>query len=202
MILRHNCGDILDPNANDVRKRIVLDGIDDYDVEIKSWASEIGRAYFSKRFHGRTKFPLRPNGRACTTLYKFFLHNRRLVHETDMVFEHFIRDYYSSADNNPIPWFEQFFWEFRVPSWNGLVITGEHRYSSEIMIPYNNRLLLTIFLSAPIEDRISNAVYDEIRKQFNPQIDATGVGVVNLLHTERRARLEDLYWCIHSRLVW
>lgn len=197
-ILRWNCGDIRDSNTNDVRKRIILDGIDDFDVEVKSWASEIGRAYFSKRFHGRTKFPKQPNGRACTTLYKFFLHDRKLVRETDRVFEDFIRDYYCPAEKDPIPWFEQFFWEFRVPAWNGLVITGEHRYSSDITIPYNNRLLLTLFLSAPIEDRISDAVYSEIRRQFNPKIDATGVAVTNLLHTERRARLENLYWMLHS----
>ncbi len=200
-ILRWNCGDIRDSNPNDVRKRIVLDKIDDFDVEVKSWASEIGRAYFSKRFHGRKKFPKQPNGRACTTLYKFFLHDRKLVRETDRVFEAFIRDYYQAAEENPIPWFEQFFWEFRVPSWNGLVITGEHRYSSDITIPYNNRLLLTILLSAPIEDRIQDTLYTEIRRQFNPQIDATGIAVTNLHHTEKRARLENLYWLLHSRFL-
>ncbi len=198
-ILRWNSGNILDCNPNDVRKRIVLDRVDDFDVEVKSWASEIGRAYFSKRFHGRTEFLPHPTGRACTTLYKFFLHNRRLVRETDQVFEQFLRDYYQAAKENPIPWFEQFFWEFRVPAWNGLVITGEHRYSSDITIPYNNRLLLTILLSAPIEDRIHDTLYVEIRRQFDPRIDATGVAVTNLLHTEKREKLENLYWVLHAK---
>ncbi len=199
-IIRRNCGDILDINPNDVRKRIVLDQISDFDVEVKSWASEIGRAYFSKRFHGRTKFPTHPSGRACTTLYKFFLHNRKLVCETDRVFEQFIREYYQAAERDPIPWFEQFFWEFRVPAWNGLVITGEHRYSSDITIPYNNRLLLTLLLSASIDDRINDTVYSEIRRLFDPRIDATGVAVTNLLHTDRREKFENLYWIIHSIL--
>lgn len=198
-ILRWNCGDLRDSNANDVRKRIALDKIDDYDVEVKSWASEIGRAYYSKRFHGRTKFPKKPSGRACTTLYKFFLHDRRLVHETDKVFENFIRDYYEPAKENPVEWFEQFFWEFRVPAWNGLVITGEHWYSDEITIPYNNRLLLTMLLSVPIEDRVSDKLYKEIRAAKNPLIDQTGVAVTNLLHTERREKLENLYWSLHSK---
>lgn len=201
-ILRRNCGDLLDSNPNDVRKRIVLDKIDDFDVEVKSWASEIGRAYFSKRFHGRTKFPRKPDGRACTTLYKFFLHDRKLVRETDRVFERFIRDYYEPAKENPIEWFEQFFWEFRVPAWNGLVITGEHRYSDDITIPYNNRVLLTMLLSVPLEDRISDAMYAEIRKQFNPGIDATGVAVTNLLHTDKRAKYENLYWVLHDHFPY
>ena len=197
-ILRWNCGDLLDSNPNDVRKRIVLNNISDFDVEVKSWASEIGRAYFSKRFHGRTRFPAKPSGRACTTLYKFFLHNRKLVQETDRIFERFIRDYYKPAEDNAIEWFEQFFWEYRVPAWNGLVITGEHRYSSDITIPYNNRMLLTLLLSVPLEDRISDKMYTEIRKHFNPLIDETGVAVTNLLHTDKRARMENLYWTIHT----
>lgn len=198
-ILRWNCGELRSSNANDVRKRIVLDKIDDFDVEVKSWASEIGRAYFSKRFHGRTEFPAKPSGRACTTLYKFFLHDRKLVRETDRIFEHFIQDYYEPAEQKPVPWFEQFFWEFRVPSWNGLVITGEHRYSDDITIPYNNRILLTLLLSVPLEDRISDQLYAEIRRQMNPLIDATGVAVTNLPHTDQRARFENLYWVLHSK---
>jgi len=200
-ILRWNSGDIIDANANDVRKRIVLDQADDFSVEVKSWVSEIGRAYFSKRFHGRTKFSAHPTGRACTTLYKFFLHNRRLVRQTDQVFEQFIRDYYQEAQRNPIPWFEQFFWEFRVPAWNGLVITGEHRFSSDVTIPYNNRILLTLMLSVPIEARIHDKLHEGIRSLFDPRIDSTGVAVINLLHTERREKLEDLYWVIHSNLL-
>ena len=199
-ILRWNCGDLLDSNPNDIRKRIVLDKLADFDVEIKSWASEIGRAYYSKRFCGRTKFPEKPTGRACTTLYKFFFHDRKLVKETDKIFERFIQDYYEPAKENPIEWFEQFFWEFRVPAWNGLVITGEHRYSSDITIPYNNRILLTLFLSVPLEDRITDSMHTEIRKRFNPVIDATGIAVTNLKHTNRRAQFENLYWILHSSL--
>ncbi len=198
-ILRWNRGDLLDSHANDIRKRIALDKISDFDIEVKSWASEIGRAYFSKRFHGRTDFPEKPSGRACTTMYKFFLHDRKLVADTDKVFEKFIDEYYQQAEKNPIPWFEQFFWEFRVPAWNGLVITGEHRYAADITIPYNNRVLLTLLLSAPIEDRVSDRLYGLIRKKMNPVIDETGISITNLKHTDRRAQFENLYWVLHSK---
>ena len=198
-ILRWNCGDIIDCNRNDVRKRIVLDRIDDFDVEVKSWASEIGRAYYSKRFNGRTKFPEKPNGRACTTLYKFFLHDRKLVADTDKVFEEYLKAFYEPAEENPLEWQEQFFWEFRVPSWNGLVITGEHVWSSDITIPYNNRKLLELLLSVPLEARIKDTLYADIRKYMNPKIEETGIAVTNLKHTDRRARFEDIYWVLHSK---
>lgn len=198
-ILRWNSGDIIDCNRNDVRKRIVLDRIDDFDVEVKSWASEIGRAYYSKRFNGRTEFPEKPNGRACTTLYKFFLHNRKLVADTDRVFEQYLREFFERAEENPVEWQEQFFWEFRVPSWNGLVITGEHVYSSDITIPYNNRRLLELLLSVPLDARIKDTLYTDIRKYMNPTIDETGIAVTNLKHTDRRAKFEDIYWVLHSK---
>lgn len=199
-ILNWNTGNIRYSHHNDVRKRIVFADIEDFDVEVKSWASEIGRAYYSKRFHGRTEFgEMTP--RKCTTLYKFFFHNRRLVKQTDRVFEKYIRRYFEQSKMNPVEWQEQFFWEFRVPSWNGLVITGEHRYSFDITIPYNNRRIFELLLSAPIEDRISDRIYIDIREKMNPVIDQTGIAVTNLKHTERREKAENLYYSLHSQLL-
>lgn len=199
-ILRWNSGDIKNSNANDVRKRNYFADKNDFDIEVKSWASEVGRAYYSKRFNGRKKFGAKPTPRACTTLYKFFFHNRRLVKDTDAVFADYLENFFEQAAKNPIPWQEQFFWEFRVPSWNGIVITGEHRYSFDITIPYNNRKLLELLVSAPIDDRIEDHVYAEIRKRMNPAIDATGIAVTNLKHTKNRARAENLYYILHTKI--
>ena len=198
-ILLWNTGNLTPINRNDVRKRRFFADIEDFDVEVKSWASEIGRAYYSKRFNERKNFGKKPTPRACTTMYKFFLHDRKLVKDTDKIFEEYLKKYFEQAENNPVEWQEQFFWEFRVASWNGLVITGEHRYSFDITIPYNNRYLLELLLSVPIEDRIKDSVYAEIRKQMNPLIDETGVAVTNLKHTKNREKAENIYYTLHSR---
>ena len=197
-ILLWNTGNLTPINRNDVRKRRFFADTEDFDVEIKSWASEIGRAYYSKRFNGRKKFGKTPTARVCTTLYKFFLHDRKLVKDTDHMFTEYLGKYFEQAKMNPIEWQEQFFWEFRVPSWNGLVITGEHRYSFDITIPYNNRILLELLVSAPIEDRINDTIYSEIRKYMNPVIDETGIAVTNLKHTKNREKAENLYYILHS----
>ncbi len=199
-ILNWNTGNLRYSNPNDIRKRIYFSDRNDFDLEVKSWASEIGRAYYSKRFHGRSDFGNDPTPRKCTTLYKFFFHNRKLVRKTDRVFEEYLNRYFERADENPIEWQEQFFWEFRVPSWNGLVITGEHRYSFDITIPYNNRRLLELLLSAPIEDRINDTVYKNIREKMNPMIDQTGIAITNLKHTENREKAENIYYVLHSNL--
>ena len=107
--------------------------------------------------------------------------------------------YFQQATKDPIEWQEQFFWEFRVPSWNGLVISGEHRYSFDITIPYNNRLILQLLLSAPIRDRIQDSIYRDIRKLRAPIIEQTGT-VTNLKHTKKREFAENIYYIIHSNI--
>lgn len=199
-ILEWNTGNIIPVNKNDVRKRAFFADTEDFDVEVKSWASEIGRAYYSKRFHGRKNFGKGPTPRKCTTMYKFFFHNRKLVKQTDKIFEEYLKKYFAQARENPVDWQEQLFWEFRMPSWNGLVITGEHKYSFDITIPYNNRKLLELLLSVPLEERIQDTVYSKIREKMNPLIDKTGISVTNLKHTENREKAENIYYMLHSKI--
>lgn len=193
-IMDYNTGNIIPHNKNDVRKRRYFCEIEEFDVEVKSWASEIGRAYYSKRFHGRKNFGKIPTPRICTTLYKFFLHNRKLVRETDEVFGKYLKQFFMLDKRNPVEWQEQFFWEYRVPSWNGLVITQEQRLSYDITIPYNNRILLNMFLSTTIDNRINDILYSGIRHKMNPAIDKTGIAVQNLKHTKIREQFENLYY--------
>lgn len=199
-ILEWNTGNITPNNKNDVRKRAFFANIFDFDVEVKSWSSEIGRAYYSKRFNGRKNFGEKPTPRKCTTLYKFFLNNRKLVKQTDKIFETYLNEYFKQDVNNPIEWQDQFFWEYRIPSWNGLVITGEHRYSFDITIPYNNRKLLQLLISVPLDDRIQDTIYKMIRNKMNEDIDKTGIFVINKKHTKNRGKFEDLYYILHSRV--
>lgn len=197
-ILNKNNGSIGKTNSNDVRKRAFFAEKKDFDVEVKSWVSECGRAYYCKRF-AKTRFPKDPTPHYLTTLYKVFFHNRKLVHETDRIFGDYLSRYLSDGLHG-YPWQELFFWEFRMSAWNGLVITGEHRFSYEITIPYNNRYLIDMLLHMPLKNRIEDTAYQNIREQMNPEIDRTGISVTNVKHTEKRAKLERLYLDIMSKI--
>lgn len=85
-------------------------------------------------------------------------------------------------------------------SWNGLVITGEHKYSFDITIPYNNRTIIDMLLRMPLDYRINDIAYKDVRTLMNPQIDETGIAVTNLKHTQNRARFERLYLETTTRL--
>lgn len=200
-IIRTNQGNIGEPNMREVQKRIFLAGLSNIDVEVKSWVSEIARAYYHKRF-AKKKFPSQPTARYLTTLYKVFADNRSLVHETDAIFARYIQKYLRQSEMKNWSWLDLFFWEFRVSSWNGLVITGEHRYSFDITIPYNNRGLLTLMLAIPEEMRINDKLYWKARAHVNKNVDDAGVQITNLKHTSNRAKMERLYLEFHSRIPW
>ena len=85
-------------------------------------------------------------------------------------------------------------------NFDGLVITGEHRFAFDITIPYNNRRLLELLLCTPVEDRMTDRLYSLIRQKADPAVDSAGVAITNLKHTSRRAKVENLYLAIHSRL--
>ena len=198
-ILAYNSGSIGKTNANDVRKRVFFAGIDDFDVEVKSWVSEVARAYYHKRF-AKKHFPKKLTPKYATSLYKVFITNRDLVRETNRVFEEFLNKYYEDKDFEQIPWYDLFFWEFRVSSWNGLVITGEQQLSYDITIPYNNRELLRLLLSTPLEYRVKDKPHFDIIKRMSPTLYTCGISVTNVMHTKKRAFFEKMYLNISSKL--
>ncbi len=198
-ILEMNSGNIGKNNANDIRKRIFFINNEDFDVEIKSWVSEITRAYYCKRFV-KKNFSKKPTPRMLTTLYKVFMHNRKLVKKTDKIFQKFLKKYYQKDEFKKINWVDLFFWEYRISGWNGLVITGEHNISFDITIPYNNRKLIEQLLSIKNEKRIKDEAHQDIIIKMNENIKKINISVVNVKHTKLRALCEKMYLTIHSKL--
>lgn len=199
-ILEHNFGNIGKTNRNDVRKRVFYtqEGHCDFDIEAKSWVSEVGRANYYKKF-GVRKMPERLTARNMTSMYKLFVNNRRLVRDTDEIFAKYARDTafddifnYDASD--------MFLWELRYGSWGGQVITCEHRFAFDITVPYNNRLLMEAFLTLPLEKRISDEGHYDMIKRLNPVIDRTGITIVNYNETKSRMVKEKLYFFVNSHL--
>lgn len=197
-ILEHNLGGY-NLNDNDVRKRMYFNNTDLFDVEIKSWISEIARANYYKKF-GLKKLPEILTARNMTAMYKVFLHDRKLVKDTDRVFEDFINktgfnslpDGYDASD--------MYLWEFRYSSWGGMVITMEHSFSYEIFIPFNNRLLLEQMLKAPLSKRISDDFHEDLIAYNNKSISKTGITITNWNETKKRMHIEKMYYLLSSKL--
>ncbi len=199
-VMLWNCGNVRYNNPNDVRKRAYLDKLDDFDVEIKSWSSEVGRARYTKRYNGRRDFGKKPTPRVCTTFYKFLLPHRSAVRYCDRQFREYIDRYFESAKKNPIPWQDQFYWEWHWPSRDGVCLTCEHMFSDDITVPYNNRRVLELLLAVPEEDRIKDSVYTMMRDKLDKRIDAATEAIVDVNHTSSRAKREVLYYTVNKFL--
>lgn len=199
-VLLWNGGDVRYNNPFDVRKRAYLDKVDDFDIEVKSWASEVGRTRYTKRYNGRRNFGKKPSPRVCTTFYKFLLTHRGAVRYCDKQFKEYIDKYFESDKKNPIPWQEQLYWEYQWSSLFGLSLTSEHMFSDDITVPYNNRKVLELLLSVPEEDRINDRLYTLMRKKLDERIDSAVEAVVDVNHTDSRAKRENLYYIVNKLL--
>ncbi len=198
VIMEHNWGDIGRVNDNDVRKRMFFMDMPDFDVEVKSWVSEVGRANYYKKF-GLKKMPKHLSARQMTTMYKFFSYNRRQAKETDRIFSQYIAKTNANRIFN-LDASDMYLWEFRYGSWGGLVITSEHRMSYDITIPYNNRNLMELFLRLPLEKRIADTPHYDIIRKMNPKVDALNITVTNYNETKRRMYMERLYYFVNNLL--
>lgn len=198
-ILEHNQGGYR-VNENDVRKRIYLSNLSDhpaFDVEVKSWVSEIARANYYKKF-GLKRLPRHLTPRHMTSMFKIFTTQRKLAKATDRIFDEFIEK--TRFHHFPAGYDESdmYLWEFRYSAWGGIVITQQHSYSGDIFIPFNNRLLLDLMLSAPQSKRISDAFHEDLIRFANPHIDETGITITNWNETKKRMYLEKAYFLLHS----
>ena len=200
-VLSWNGGNVRENNRNDVRKRVFFDSVDDFDIEVKSWVSEIGRARYSKRYNGKKSFGKKPTPRKCTTFYKFFL-NRRAVNLSDSIFREYLKNFSDMDDTSSVPWQDRFYWEWHWPSRDGLCLTAEQQYAYDITVPYNNRIILELLLSVPEQMRIDDTVYTMIRTRLDPRIDEVAATIVDVNHTKKRAFFELLYYYFNQWLPY
>lgn len=201
-IIAYNMGNIGYVRDNEVRKRIVLKRKKDFDVEIKSWVSEVARAYWCKRYHKTdTGKGLKP--RYLTTSYKIFLGNRRLAKKTDRVFKEYIREFMTQEDlaiyGN---WQDIWSWEHQCTSLESQHLMGEHIISLDVTIPYNNRALMEIMLRPELKDWISDRLYDDVIRLNNPKQAELNISIVNAAHTDKRAFIERMYYKINTHLPY
>lgn len=198
-LLFYNCGCIGYVHSNDVRKRAYFSGCKDFDIEVKSWVDEIGRARYHKRF-AKKSFPVKLTARYLSSIYKPFITERKLLRQTDEVFEDYLNIYYGNNVFDFIPWWDLIYWEFEWNAGEGAFLTGEHVLSYDITIPFNNRRLLEMMLTVPLKKRIDDVIQKRIIRLMNPNIEKTGIHVQDVSHTRARAYMERAYLELNTRL--
>jgi len=189
-------------NANDICKRISLSKQLSYDIEVKSWVSEVARASRYK-IYGKTEMPTM-TARRLTSMYKIFTLNRGDAIRTDKKFQDYLMftGLHQAIEKYNYPWTEFFVWEIVFGCWGGLALTGEHKLTNDITIPYNNRALLDLLLKTPLKKRITDQVNKDIIHYMDKELHEMNVHVINGNETKTREIAEKLYFEIHSRIPW
>ena len=197
-VLECNAGCIGKNNPNDVRKRLHFIKNSKYDIEIKSWVNELGRGSQYVKYN-KKRFPSKPTASYCRALHKVYV-SPLLIHYTDKVFRNYLKTYLPKSVRDKAPWVELFWWEFAWGGGEGIFLTAEHRTSSEIAIPYNNRKYISRMLTVPLEQRRKDAIPKGIIDLMNPQIAETGIVIKDLEHTDKRALLMRMYLEVFSKV--
>ncbi len=188
-------------NVNDVCKRISLLEQFHSDIEVKSWVSEVARASRYAKYN-KDRLPSSMTARMLTSMYKVFTYDRWNAIRTDKVFQRYL-DETKLADairQTHYPWSEFFVWEIVFGGWGSLALSGEHKISNNITVPFNNRAILDLMLRTPLEKRKSDQLHRDIMDCTDPRINQLGIHVVNGNETKKREILEGLYFDIHSHI--
>lgn len=197
-IMECNAGCIGKNNANDVRKRMFFSENCEFDIEVKSWVNEIGRARFYKRYN-KKRFPTKLTPAYCRALYKLIF-NPALIHLTNKIFREYLDQYYVDGVFSRMSWPDLLYWEFIWGGGEGLFLTAEHRVSYEITIPFNNRRYLEMMLRTPLQKRIDDCVPKDIVAHQNIKLAQCGISIKDVGYTDFRTVLERGYLEIYSKL--
>lgn len=195
-IIQHNQSYLRNKSGNDVRKRIWLAQNTDIDIEIKSHASEVGRAFYYKKLE-RKKFKYPLTVRDMSNLAKRNLFDRKILVDMDLSFQRF-KDV-SDFGNFPKGYDEtdMFYWENRMPAWGSLV-KQSFDLSHETTILYNNRRLLELFMSFPLEERINDTNQHLLIQKMNNKIHDLNILVNNSMKNKSRILLEKIFFSINK----
>lgn len=191
-IIYHNASYIDQPKDNEIRKFIYLSRLNTYDVELKSWISEVGRAMWGKKYG--ISLPDRLTARHFSIFQTRYFGSPQLLKHSDNNYEEYLR--LIDLENAPFNYnhADMFYWEFRFGSWGANVATTHDIFNHIVTIPMNNRKILDMFLWFPYEFRHNDGVNKGIINYFNKELGALDFDVKNMYLRKNRTNIEKLYY--------
>lgn len=194
-ILQHNTNYFVNLADNEIRKFIYLNNLDAYDIELKSWASEVARVFFERKY--QIRMPKRIHERHCSIFQTRFFGHPRLLRWADKKYYEFLHEI---GLENPLYNFEHtdlIYWEIRMGAWGVSVVSSQQLYHRTTM-PMNNRKILELFLSFPHEERKNDSVHKRIMKYKNKKIVESEVEIANLYFHGYRILMEKSFFYLRT----
>lgn len=190
-LLQHNTNYIVNLADNEIRKYIYLRQLDAYDVELKSWASEVARVFFERKY--QLKMPQTLHERHGSVFQTRYFGHPGLLRWSDKAYYRFLREIGLEKPLFNYEHTDLFYWEIRMGCW-GVTVTSAQQVYHRVTMPMNNRKILELFLSFPHEMRKTDTVHKQIMQLMEPKVVKADVEIQNLYFHSYRIWMEKLYF--------
>ena len=190
-LLQHNTNYIVNLADNEIRKYIFLRNLNAYDVELKSWASEVARVFFERKY--QLKMPKTLHERHGSIFQTRYFGHPGLLRWSDKAYYRFLREIGLEKPLFNYEHTDLFYWEIRMGCW-GVTVTSSQQLYHLVTMPMNNRKILELFLCFPHEMRKADDVHKRIMQHMEPKVVKAEVEIKNLYFHSYRIWMEKLYF--------
>ena len=176
---------------NEIRKYIYLHDLDAYDIELKSWASEVARVFLERKY--MVNIPKTLNERHCSIFQTRYFGHPSLLKWSDNIYYDFLREIGLEKPLFNYEHSDLFYWEIRMGCWGVSVISSQQLYHRMTM-PMNNRKILELFLAFPHDERKTDSVHKRIMAYENKSVIDAEVEIPNLYFHGYRIWMEKIFY--------
>ncbi|MED3689587.1 asparagine synthase-related protein [Peribacillus butanolivorans] len=191
MIIDHNTSYFKNTADHEIRKMIFLYRLNTYDVELKSWASEIGRCSLERRYGIKMPSVLTP--RHYSIFQTRFIFAPLLLRKTENYYKKFLYEVGLDQSHFNFEQTDLYHWEVRLGAW-GTSVVSSFDFCHNVTMPFNNRKLIELILSFPHDNRRDGLVQDSAIKYSNSKIHNMNLTVKNDYSKKHRQKLEQIYY--------
>lgn len=196
-ILQHNTNYFVNLADNEIRKYIYLHDMDAYDIELKSWASEVARVFFERKY--QIKMPDVLNERHCSVFQTRYFGHPNLLKWSDQKYYEFLREIKLDRSLYNYEHTDLLYWEVRMGCW-GVSVVSSQQFYHRVSMPMNNRKILELFLCMPHDERKSDTVHKKIMSYMNQKVVDAEVEIPNLYFHGYRIVMEKIYFRYRTML--
>lgn len=184
-------------NHNDIMKRIYFRKAQPFDIELKSWTSEIGRAFYYKRY-GVKRLQKTCTARRVNAMNNIYLLAPALMYKTDAHYKKYLEESQFNEHMFNYDWSDIIDLEMRDSRWGANVLSVEHMFAHDVSVPYNNRHLGDLLLSPKFEDRLTDRTHIDFTNLLCPAIGEANINIKDLAHDNKRMWMDKIYYFITS----
>ena len=197
-IIEHNNSYMCKIHPNEKRKFIFFDGKDELGAEFKGDVSEIARAFCDRKYY-KVKYPRVLDPRHFTISQGRYFFEPWAEKFCDTAFKHYMEETGLTDDILGYSMQDLCYWEIKTGSWAANVYNMQC-YMHPIVMIYNNRNLMKMFLRFSKEERANDLPHKWIVEEVNPKLSKFELRIKDSYFGITRMLIETAYYYFATRL--